>query len=212
MDNSQSKNFFANMAKNQPSQKSVKINSFNDYTQFDVDFILKYANEDTSILDIASGTGLVVNKLYTKVKSIVAVELFQDFSKYIADVPNVKIVNQDAMQFTTESTFDLVTMFGIMQYFNEEESRELYKKYFKYVKDGGILITKGQLGEKEDVTVSGYSDELKTNYYSQYRFKEKEMEMIKDAGFINPQIFDIYPPECNRWENTHFYAIVAAKP
>ena len=45
MDNTLSKAFFANMAKNQPDQKSVKINSFNDYTQYDVDFILKYASQ-----------------------------------------------------------------------------------------------------------------------------------------------------------------------
>lgn len=212
MDNTLSKAFFANMAKNQPDQKSVKINSFNDYTQYDVDFILKYANQNTSVLDVASGTGLIINKLYDKVKDITAVELFTDFSKFIVEAPNVIVVNQDVAKFDTKKTFDLVTMFGIMQYFNEEESREIYKKYFNFVKKGGTIIVKGQLGVKEDVTVSGFSEELKTNYYSQYRYKEKEIEMIESAGFNNSQLFDIYPKECNRWENTHFYAIVANKP
>ena len=211
MDNSLSKNFFANMAKNQPTEKSVKINSFNDYTPYDVDFILKYANSNTTILDIASGTGLIINKFYDKVKEIVAVELFENFSKYIIKADNVSVINQDVLNFETNREFDLITMFGIMQYFNQQESQNIYEKYFNYLKPGGTIIIKGQLGQFEDVTVSGYSEELKTNYYSEYRFKETEMEMVKTAGFKSVELFDIYPAECNRWDNTHFYAIVAKK-
>ena len=33
----------------------------------------------------------------------------------------------------------------------------------------------------------------------------------KEIGFKNIEKFDIYPPEANRWNNTHFYAIIAEK-
>lgn len=211
MDNSLSKAFFANIAKNQPDPKSIKINSCNDFTQYDVDFILKYANKNTSLLDVATGTGLTINELHDKVKDITAIELFTGFSKFIIKAPNVTVINQDVAEFDTQKKFDLITMFGIMHYFNEQESHVIYKKYFHFLKKGGTIIIKGQLGVNEDVTVSGFSEELKTNYYSQYRYKEKELEIIKSAGFHNPQLFDIYPKECNRWTNTHFYAIVANK-
>ncbi len=211
MDNSLSKNFFANMAKNQPNPISVKITPYSDFTQYDVEFILKFANQDTSILDLASGTGLIVNKLRNKVKEITAIELFSDFSKFIDKAPNVTIINQDVKLFDTDKTYDMVTMFGIIQYFNEAESRDIYKKYYRFIKKGGSIIVKGQLGQNEDVNVAGYSNELKTDYYSQYRYKEKEIEMIQSAGFTNTRLYDIYPKECNRWQNTHFYAIVADK-
>ncbi len=40
---------------------------------------------------------------------------------------------------------------------------------------------------------------------------EKEIELLKNIGFKNIETFDIYPPEANRWNNTHFYAIVGEK-
>lgn len=212
MDNTLSKEFFANMAKNNPEPKSVKINSINDYTHYDADFILRYANDKTTILDVGSGTGLIVNKIYQKVKNITAVELYPNFTEYIVKSSNVEVVNQDIVKFDTNKTYDMVTMFGIIQYFNQEESLEIYKKYYKFLNEGGLLIVKGQLGQYQDVTISGYSSELKTDYYSQYRHKEKEQQLLAQVGYTNIQLLDIYPQECNRWENTHFYAIVANKP
>jgi len=50
--------------------------------------------------------------------------------------------------------------------------------------------------------------ELKTNYYSEYRHIKKEMKMLQEAGFNSIDIIDIYSPEFNRWDNTHFYALI----
>ncbi len=63
----------------------------------------------------------------------------------------------------------------------------------------------------EDVIINKYSEELKTIYYSEYRTVEKEKYLLAQAGFKNFEVFDIYPAECNRWDNTHFFAIVAEK-
>lgn len=211
MENRNSLEYFANMAKSNPDEKSVKINKFNDFTDIDAAFIAKYIDEDTELLDLASGTGMIVNKLYNKVKKITAVELFQEFTKFIVKAPNVEIINEDIVGFKPTQTYDVITMFGVVQYFNEEEVKPLYKKYIEVLTNKGKLIVKSQFGQKEDVTVSGYSNELKSQYYSQYRHIQKEMDILKAIGFKNIQAFDIYPPECNRWENTHFYAIVAEK-
>jgi hypothetical protein len=100
-------------------------------------------------------------------------------------------------------------MFGVAQYFNEDEILGIYKKYYSNLKENGKMLIKNQFGVNEDVLVSGYSEELKTDYYSQYRHIDKEVDILKKVGFKNVEVIDIYPPECNRWENTHFYAIVA---
>ena len=211
MKNEQAISYWGKMAANKPNEKTIKVSETNDYTQLDADFIMNYATADSTILDLASGTGLTINKYCEKVKHIEAIELFKEFSSFIKKTPNITIVNQDIKEYKTDQKFDIATMFGIVSYFNEEEIKTLYKKYYDYIENQGLLIVKNQFGVKEDVVVSGYSDELKTDYYSQYRSLEKEINILKQAGYRNIEAIDIYPPECNRWENTHFYAIVAQK-
>ncbi len=211
MDNKLSKKFFAKMAKNNPDEKSVKITSFSDFTDYDVRFIEKYVTDKSNILDLASGSGLIVNKLYEKVAKITAVELFEDFSKFIVNSNNIEVINKDIQSFETNEKYDIITMFGIIQYFNEKESIKIFEKYINYINPGGKFIIKGQFGVSEDVVVSGFSEELGTNYYSQYRHLEKEINNLESLGLKIIEVSDIYPPECNRWDNTHFHAIVAEK-
>ena len=72
------------------------------------------------------------------------------------------------------------------------------------------VIVKNQFGINKDVTIGGgYSLELESEYITQYRFIDKEINMLYQAGFQSVQCCDIYPPEANRWDNTHFYALVA---
>jgi cyclopropane fatty-acyl-phospholipid synthase-like methyltransferase len=172
---------------------------------------MKYANENSEILDLGSGTGLTLNKYYEKVKHIDAVERFDGFSKFIAKTPKITVHNQNITTFETNKQYDIITMFGILHYFNEKEAKEIYEKHKNNLRGGGRLIIKQQFGIKEEITVSGYSEELKENYFSQYRHIDKEVKILKTIGYKNIEVFDIYPPECNRWDNTHFYAIVAEK-
>lgn len=212
MENKDALLFFENMAKNNPGEKSVKIskNGKSDFSHLDAEFILKFAGENSNILDLASGSGLIINKMHQKVKSITAVEAFSAFSKFIKKADNIFVINADIRDFDTDKQFDLITVFGLVQYFNESEIREIYKKYKKYLAKNGKIIIKNQFGVKENVTIEGFSEELQTNYYSNYRQIEREVQILEQAGYKNAEVFDIYPPECSRWENTHFYAIVAS--
>jgi len=211
MNNENALNFFKNLSEINKEAWAVKFTKTNDHTNYDVNFILNYISTDMSILDLGSGTGLIINKLYDKVKHITAVEPVFNFTKHIAKKNNIEVVNKTVIEFIPSKKYDLITFFGVMQYFNEEEAVEIYRKYFQYVKDGGKMLIKNQFGVHSDVTVDGYSEEMKTNYYSCYRYIEKEVNILKDIGFKKVETVDIYPPEYNRWENTHFYAIVAEK-
>ena len=210
MKNRKSLDFFADMAKKNPDEKSVKITKVSDFTKMDADFIMKYANKNTHILDLASGSGLIINRIYNNVGHITAVEAFMEFTKFIVQTKKIELINEDISNFKTDKVFDLITMFGIAQYFNETEITNIYKRYYKNLDENGNIIIKNQFGVHEDVTVSGYSDELKTNYYSQYRHIDKEVNLLKEVGYKNIEVIDIYPPECSRWDNTHFYAIVGS--
>jgi cyclopropane fatty-acyl-phospholipid synthase-like methyltransferase len=212
MENKNALDYFKTTAKDPNiNNRSCKVGSINDHTQLDADFIVQYANFNTRILDLGSGTGLIVNKLYDKVGSITCVEPFKEFTQFIEKSGNISIFNQTIMDFNSADAFDLVTIFGVMQYFSEQEAVEIYAKYYPYLKERGKLIVKNQLGVSEDVIVEGYSEEQKTDYFSHYRHIGKEQKIIETIGYKNVEVHDIYPPECNRWDNTHFYAIVAEK-
>lgn len=201
-------NYFEDLSNSVIEPTTTKIHKFNDFSTMDAEFILKYVNQDSTVLDVASGTGITLNKYYEKAYRVVAVEKFEKFSALIVKDPKVEIVNEDMFDFDTEEKFDIVTLFGIMQYASIEEAMFIYKKYKNFLKEDGKLLIKQQFGVKDDVIINGYSEELKKNYYAEYRHLEKEIEMIKNAGYKNIQKFDIYPPEFNHWENTHFWGIV----
>ena len=202
--------FFEDMANNPNStQTSLKMAKNGDFTDLDAKFILKYADKNSSLLDLGSGTGLIINKIYDKVGKIIAVEPLKKFTNYIVRSNNIKIINETFDKFDTDETFDAITLFGVMHYFNQQEARFVYTKFLKNLKMGGHLIIKNQFGVKETVTISGFSQELKKDYFAQYRFVEDEEKLLKECGYKYIERSDIYPPECNRWDNTHFYAIVA---
>ncbi len=212
MNNGNALQFFEKMtAKAKDNPNCVKMANNTDYTHTDAKFILKYANKNTEVLDLGSGTGLIVNKIYDKVKSIDCVEPFKEFSDHIIESENVCIINSGVIEFNTHKKYHLICLFGLIQYFNEKESIKIYKKCLNWMKPSSKIIIKNQFGINEDVTVSGYSEEQKTDYFAQYRHINKEVSILKDVGFKNTNVVDIYPPEANRWNNTHFYAIVGEK-
>ena len=212
MKNEDALKFFENMSQNaKKNPNCVKLAKNTDFTDIDANFILKYADKTSDILDIGTGTGLIVNKIYNKVNYIECLEPFKNFSKYIVQNENIKVVNKNIFEYKTDKIFDLITIFGSMHYFNREEAESIYSVAYKLLKSNGVLIIKNQFGVNEDVTVQGYSEEQKTDYFAQYRYIEKEIKLLENLCFKNVEKFDIYPSEANRWQNTHFYAIVANK-
>ncbi len=208
--NEKALSFYKEMAESNCNQNSLKLAKNSDFTEMDANFIMKYSNENTEILDLGSGTGLIINKLYSRVKSIIAVEPFEKFSNYIVNSPNIEIVNADFFKWETEKKFDIISLFGVMHYLDENEVEIIYMKFKKNLKNGGRLIVKNQFGLKEDVTINGFSKELQKDYFAQYRFIEKEQNILKKIGYKIESVEDIYPPECNRWTDTHFFAIVSS--
>ena len=211
MKNSNALAFFAESAKKDSSHLSVKFNSKNDHTEQDSAFILRYANRTTVICDLGSGPGLIINRISDSVGHVVAVEPFKEFTDQINKKSNVTICNETIDAFDATDLFDMVTFFATAHYFNTTEIRTVYQKCYRLLKPEGILIVKNQFGVQEDVVVSGYSEELKAEYYAEYRYLPKEQEILASVGFVDFEVVDIYPPEYNRWKNTHFYAIVCKR-
>ena len=212
MNNDKALDFFAEFAKCNGSTPLHKFNEKDIFTEHDVELILRYVDAATNLCDLASGLGITVSRVANFVKRVVAVEPFKEYTDQIPKKENLQIVNATIGDFETDERFDLVTLFGTSPYFNTEEIIAVYQKCFQLLKNGGTLIIKNQFGTESDVIVNGFSQELGANYYSEYRHLPKEVSILTSVGFVDIDAIDIYPPECNRWNNTHFYALVARHP
>lgn len=213
--NSDALRFFKKLSSDSPTKDATKYAANNDMSQIDADFlsgVLAWTkSEGCRLLDLGSGGGLILDKIKVPIEFITAVEPFREFSSHIAPRPNMEIVNETMQDFTPDSMYDVISMFGIMQYFSTEEAGEIYRKYCKWLHHGGAMIVKNQFGVDGDVTIAGHSEQIGRDYFSQYRTVEQETGLLRSVGFENVQIFDIYPAECNHWNNTHYYALLAQK-
>lgn len=209
------------MNKNTVILKNSQSN--NDHTDLDAAFISSFLSTNTNWLDVGSGSGLIINRLFQKAKQITCIEPVRKYAEQIVKIENVKIFNSTIEHFNTVQKFDLVTAFGTMQYFSYDEALNVYKKIrtilncnkstccdrFFYSAGGGRLIVKNQFGLKSRVVVNRFSEELQRHYVSEYRTLDEEISLLKSVGFSEFEVVDIYEPYMNRFDYTHYYAIVA---
>ena len=132
--NTQSIEFYQTLAENIDDAQVIKFS--NDNTHYDIDFIRKFSDKKESLLDLGSGTGLIVNNLTDDFKDITAVELFKEFSNYI-NGDNISICNENLIDFLLDDSFGMVTMFGTAHYFDEKESLKIYQNVFSMLKNNG---------------------------------------------------------------------------
>lgn len=211
MDRNDPLGFYQQVANEAKDKFAPKLNQFNDNSALDASFLATYLNADTELLDLGSGSGLLIEKIYTIPKSITCVEPFEEFSKFIVKAPHIKVVNSTIQDFRTEKKFDVISLFGVMLYLPEDDARAVYSRLFSLLKPHGVLIVKHQFGLNQDVVVNKFSEELGRDYYATYRLLTHEMQLLWKAGFTGVRAIDIYPPHKNRWDNTHAFALVAGK-
>lgn len=206
-------NNYSNIFYKQLSQKISKDDDLkfgSDFSEIDAKFIISTVQNRVNLLDIGSGTGLIVNRLVSHFENIHCVEPFEEFSKYIKNAENVTIHKISWFDFQAPHLFDAITIFGVAHYFNEPEITLLYGNTYEYCSSGGVLIIKNQFAKTETKEVHG-SEQLGPNYYAQYRTVKTELNVLENCGFIVVGVFDMYENIHNKWPDTHYKAIVVAK-
>ena len=182
-----------------------------DFSTFDINFVRGFAGPHKTLLDLGSGSGLLLNALPAHFHHIVAVEKYSEFARFIQPAPNLQLFIDDLLHFQSSQAFDVVTLFGVMNYFNTQEALSIYAKVYHWLKPSGTLLIKHNMGTEADVTINGFSEELQRHYFSNYRSLDHETELLSSLGFSVQNTIDIYPPEFNRWKNTHYYALVCSR-
>ena len=211
MTNKKALDFYQGAISENSARGDEKLSRQNDNTHLDAAFINNYCNHNTRLLDLGTGSGLTLDKISPDINLITAVEVMPELSALIKSRSNLQIVTENILQYRPDQNYNLVTVFGVANYFSVEEMIIIYKYIYDCLDVGGILIVKNQFGINEDVIVDGYSEAIKGNYYACYRHLPKEESLLLGIGFKRVIIHDIYPPEKNKWSNTNFYALVCHK-
>ena len=182
-----------------------------DTSDLEVEFISKYLQTTDELLDLGSGSGLITNKLIEKVATIVAVEKFEGFTRFIKDDPKVLVINADILGFKIRKSFDAILCLGVAQYFKRPDALSIYKNCFQMLKEKGVFIVRMHCGLEKDKIVNGFSEELQTEYFAEYRQVGSEIKLLNDAGFKNVTKYDILPDSLNVWEDTRHFIFVCKK-
>lgn len=188
---------------------SIHFKIDNTHT-FDEKLVNEYVKKNYSVLDLACGTCFLANRLTSKVKFIKAVDKYGKFLKYCNRSENLITVEKDIINFKDKIKYNVILLFGIMNYFDDIDAVKIYENCKKMLKKNGVLIVKHQCGINEDVVVDNYSKIIDDNYHAVYRELKNDKRLLH-LFFKKIKIIDIYPKKLNPWKNTHFYAFVCQK-
>ena len=134
--------------------------------------MVKYLPVDATILDLGCGTGEPIASFFINLgHQITGI----DFSEPMLDIarkrfPNHTWLNQDIRTFETDITYDSVIAWGSFFHLSQNEQREHFNIFSRFLKPGGAaLITIGHVEGEVTGTINGravYHSSLSLNEYS----------------------------------------------
>lgn len=207
MGNETSLQFYETLAGEADGSGSEKLKMGAVAVKHDIAFIQKHSGTARSLLDIGSGSGLILNQIHEAYDRVLAIEPTVKLAQFIKGA-NIEVDTSNIFDFAVSETFDLITLFGVCHHFNSDEAAQVYQIVADHLAEGGRVLVKNQFGTEATVTADHFSEELGQHYYAQYRSMEDEAAILKQAGLKIVETVDIYPAEMNRWPNTHYYALV----
>lgn len=174
---------------------------------YDTELVKKYVKHNSSILDLGAGTcTLTAPFLDIPIEKVVAVDRYEGFLNKVPDHPLLTKICADVAQFYSTQIFDLILLFGVVNFLSHDEELSLYESCSKMMAEDSVFIVKNQCGIANEVLIDKFSEELGTHYHARYPHFEDQFSKL--STFFKVELVDIYPNEINRWEDTHFYAFI----
>lgn len=142
--------------------------------EIEIRWVISHLDRAESLLDIGCGTGRHAIELAKVCGEVMAVDFADE---------NIRILRQKARGVTNLSSFrcraqDISILdrkfgtllgIGLIQYLTDEEMAKFFADAHKLISDGGYLMLKVPTTTEESFIFQGYSDLLKSDYYSKYR-------------------------------------------
>ena len=173
----------------------------------DLRLVQRFVRQGSAVLDLGAGSCIVSGRLAELGATVLAVDKFDAFLAAALPHPGLRTQCSDLLDFETEARFDVVLLFGVLNYFTADEASLLYRRCRSWTRPGGVVIVKHQCGVDQDVTVDRFSEQIGAHYFAFYRHVRREEALLREV-FGAVQVEDVYPPELNPWPDTHFYAFI----
>lgn len=182
--------------------------SWDDGTRlrYDVSFCQKHMIKGGLLLDLGAGSCTLTQQLLPECQAAVAAEKVAGLLAKAPPCPGLTTICTDLNAFESSLLFDTILLFGVVNYLNPNEECALYKKCQRLLRPGGVFIVKNQCGIEQEVVVNKFSEQIGADYHARYPFVQEQMQNL--SAYFAVTCHDIYPPACNPWPNTHFYAFV----
>lgn len=180
----------------------------NNRIDYDCALIRQYLFPQAKVLDLGCGTGLIEERIASEAALIHAVDQYSQFLERAVPFDNVTYIQDNAVDFfRREPQYDLIICFGVVFYLSDQEMLQMIRHCIDMLAPEGTIIIKGQWGLEERKLIHKFSEELGAMYYADYR-QVKEMQLLCENLGTAVEVVDLYPPELNRWPDTHDYAFV----
>lgn len=173
---------------------------------YDQALVSRYTSCGCSILDLGAGSCTLTRPFLDSGCHILAVEKASGLLNKSPERPNLVKVCSDILEFETDQKFDIVLLFGVVNYIQSFEEEALYRKVKTLLHPDGVFLVKNQCGVQDEVKVDHVSEKLGQRYVARYPCQFAQEAAL--AHYFNVSKHDIYPPELNRWDNTHFLAFI----
>ena len=157
-----------------------------------VDFIPK---DTKKIIDLGTGTGLQLVKLYEKYPSIetIAIDVSDKMLNKLKEKNisnNIKIVNESFFDYDFGNNIDAVISTQALHHFEPKDKIKLYKKVYNCLKVNGIFIIEDYFANTDEDERKGFEDyknlvKGKDKHYDTPLTIEHEIEILKQSGFEN---------------------------
>lgn len=157
------------------------------------------------ILDLGSGHGNLSRTLCRPGDTVLAVDREAAYGRAFEGTPH-RFINSPIGDFETSDSFDLILVFGVVTYLEEEEEDRVYSLCKQHA---GIAVVKNQCSRSSrEVVVNGYSTALQSDYSARYPAPDAQLASLSrhfSAIQTKP-----YPDHFNPWPDTMHVAFIAS--
>ncbi len=174
--------------------------------QLDFNLVKTHLHSDSKVLDLGAGSCTLSALVEPHVASVLAVEKYPDFLKHAPKSEKFATVCADVTEFRTLQKFDLILLFGVVNFLSMDDENRLYERCAQMLESHGTFIVKNQCGVEGELVVDKHSVELNAHYHARYPAYKSQFEQL--SRYFTVTLVDIYPSEINRWSDTHFFAFV----
>lgn len=156
-----------------------------------------------NVLDLGGGYGVWAFKLAPKVAHVDVVDycapLVERGHAKATELghENVAFTCAAAQDFTSDRSYDLVFISGLLLYLNEDELAQLLRRIEGYTRSGSVVVLRDGTGVPAHYEIQKrWSEALQANYAAIYRTREEYVAAFAGIGFRCVRDDDMFEPGC----------------